>query len=326
VRAPFVIFAASIIAVAACGARSSLRVDDVREQHDAGVEEEDAHDAAPDVFDAPPDVFDAPPDVEPPFDAPDICADAGTTFIYVVSSEYVLYRFYPPEASFVEIGPIDCPAVGNATPFSMAVDRKGIAYVLYNDGELFRMSTAKPSACVPTGFVVNQDGFSSTFGMGFSANVTDPGETLYVASDTNAGPTGAPESLATIDTDTYQLSTVGQFSSVIGNAELTGAGDGSLYAFGIDQGPSGPILHLAQIDKPTAKIIDDTYLNLGTGGQNIVAWAFAYWGGDFYFFTSVGGGSSKVSRYHPGDTQAVDYATLGNTIVGAGVSTCAPQQ
>ena len=63
------------------------------------------------------------------------------------------------------------------------------------------------------------------------------------------------------------------------------------------------------------------------------AWAFAFWGGDFYTFTSppVAGscqsGTSIVSRVNPTDGSVVSpYATLGEQIVGAGVSTCAPQE
>ena len=67
----------------------------------------------------------------------------------------------------------------------MAVDRTGIAYVVFSpSGELFRVSTAT-AACEPTPFVSGQGGFSSTFGMGFSGD-TDGGETLYVAGDQNA--------------------------------------------------------------------------------------------------------------------------------------------
>jgi hypothetical protein len=60
-------------------------------------------------------------------------------------------------------------------------------------------------------------------------------------------------------------------------------------------------------------------------GQQDSAYAFAFWGGDFYFFTSMGGGSSTVTRYHPDDDSLKVVATLDRTIVGAGVSTCAPE-
>jgi hypothetical protein len=57
------------------------------------------------------------------------------------------------------------------------------------------------------------------------------------------------------------------------------------------------------------------------------AWAFAFWGGDFYFFTSVDGVSSTVGRFHPADGSFDPaYATLpSGAISGAGVTTCAPR-
>jgi hypothetical protein len=263
--------------------------------------------------DAPDDVVDAAPDVTPPND----CQDAGITYIYVMTEENALYRFYPPDLSFAQIGTIACPGAGSTQPFSMAVDRQGKAYVVFKDGRLYNVSTAT-AVCTPTSFQVGQGGFNPTFGMGFSSNKNDPGETLFVAE------AATTERLATIDTTTLALSIVGPFSSPLGKAELTGTGDARLFAFGV-QDPNPAIVgsHLAEIDKSTAAVISDTVLP--TVGVNIVAWAFAFWGGDFYFFTSKNAGLSTVTRYHPDDGTVADVATLGKTIVGAGVSTCAPQ-
>ena len=207
-----------------------------------------------------------------------------------------------------------------ATPYSMAVDRQGIAYVVYTDGELFRVSTLTAS-CKPTGFVVGQGGFSTEFGMGFSADVNDPGEKLFVAGN-------ASMELANIDTTTFKVTPIGTFSSPIGEAELTGTGGGDLFAFGLvlTNGMTSA-LHLAHIDKATANVIGDAFVTLQSGSAQIYDWAFAYWGGDFYFFTSTDGNTSIVSRYHPGGPLALPtVATLSTAIVGAGVSTCAPQQ
>ena len=54
-------------------------------------------------------------------------------------------------------------------------------------------------------------------------------------------------------------------------------------------------------------------------------WAFAFWGGDFYMFHAPNG-NSIVTRYRPSDDSLTQVATLPSIIVGAGVSTCAPQQ
>jgi hypothetical protein len=273
----------------------------------------------PDVFDAS-DAQDAPPDVP----VPTACEEAGITFVYVITEENDLFSFYPPTKAFTKIGTIQCNDPDNATPFSMAVDRAGTAYVVFNQGHLYKVSTLT-AKCSPTSFVKQQGGFNLTFGMGFSANTSDPGETLFVAGDTPAAST--PEPLATIDPTTFQLQQVGNFSHGIGNAELTGTGDGRLFAFGVEPGTSPVVLHLAEIEKDNANVVNDTFISLPSGGAGIVAWAFAYWGGDFYFFTSTTNGASSVDRYHPGDPPvAQHYADLGRTIVGAGVSTCAPQE
>jgi hypothetical protein len=327
VRAPFAIFAATILGVAACGARSQLRIDETRERADAGADA--PADAGPDVVDAPedapPDVFDAPPDVieEPP---PDECADAGTTYIYLITSENELARFYPPEGQVHIIGPISCPVTDpQDAPFSMAVDRAGTAYVLFNQGDLFRVNTGT-AACQATTFQKDQNGFH-TFGMGYSANVADAGETLYIASDFGGGVD--PERLGVLDTTLMVPTEVGQFDQMIGNAELTGSGDGHLYGFGIENINGQSFVHLAEIDKQTAGIIDDAFITLPSGNEQIDGWAFAFWGGDFYFFTSTQSmvQQSNIARYHPGDPpMATLVTTFGGTIVGAGVSTCAPQQ
>jgi hypothetical protein len=205
-------------------------------------------------------------------------------------------------------------------PFSMAVDRQGVAYVVFGDGELFRVSTLTAS-CKATGFVAEQNGFPPTFGMGFSANGNDPGETLYVAGAL-FDDAGTKSPLATIDTTTFALTTVSPFSQYIGDPELTGTADGRLFGFG----PGLPDSHVAEIEKATAKIKSDVHLQLNQSAAS--SWAFAFWGGDFYFFTLDDSGATIVHRYTPGATTAPPAVASIDTaiIVGAGVSTCAPSQ
>jgi hypothetical protein len=304
------IFAASIVAVTACGARTGLLLAEL----DAGTGGTGgtggvAPDAGPD---APPDVVDAPPDA-PPIDE---CADAGITFIYLIGLDNNLYRFDPPTLTTTRLGPIHCP--GGSSPNSMAVDRAGIAYVNFQDGNLFRVSTLTLS-CQPTGFKSGQNGFSPTYGMAFSADVSDPGEKLFVAS------IAPSQRLATIDTTTFKLSLVGMFDHAIGDSELTGTGSGELYAFGVNNNPG---IYLARLDKATAKVLNQSQLTLASGNAPISAWAFAYWSGDFYFFTSTNNVISSVSLYKPGSPLNLPLPVVTQitqtAIVGAGVSTCAP--
>jgi hypothetical protein len=258
----------------------------------------------------------APPiDSVEPGPLPQYCQGADATSIYVVTVENELLRFDPPSAAFTSIGPVDCPAQPGATPFSMAVDHLGTAYVVFDDGELFTVSTAS-AACSPTGAPVDMGTFTPTFGMGFSADADGTTETLYLAS------TSVPGTLGTLDTSTFAVHPVGAFSSNVGEAELTGTGNGRLFAFGVALGLDGA--HLAEIDTTDASVESDTIVPTPEGPS---AWAFAFWGGDFYFFTAVGGASSTVGRLHPADgTFDATYAKLpSGAVVGAGVSTCAPR-
>ena len=86
-----------------------------------------------------------PIDVSPPVDVANDCPDAGSTLVYVITYQNALMSFYPPTGTFKRIGTITCPTVPANTPYSMAVDRLGIAYVVFSDGELFRVSTADAS-------------------------------------------------------------------------------------------------------------------------------------------------------------------------------------
>jgi hypothetical protein len=272
-------FVATTLAVVACGARSELDL--------PGPEPADA--AAP------------------------TCEDGGVTFIYVVTEQGHLLSFYPPSGVFSLVGAVHCPVkTPGATPWSMAVDRGGTAYVVFDDGNLYRVST-NDASCEATSFVADQHGFL-TFGMGFSADMSDPGETLFVA---QSDLTHASQGLATLDTTTLALSFIGPFSSSLGRTELTGTGDGRLFGFSLDV--PGPGSHLSEIDKATAQVLSSTPLPVGDVND---AFACAFWGGSFYVFTAQG--ATTVTRYDPADQSLHAAGQSPETIVGAGVSTCAP--
>jgi hypothetical protein len=190
----------------------------------------------------------------------------------------------------------------------MAVDRSGSAYVLYDDGELFRVSLVT-ARCEPTAYTGTP---YVKFGMGFAGNADGTADTLYIA-PADAG------LLATIDLATFRVTTVGPFAAPKG--ELAGTGDGRLFTFYAIDGMASSAV--AQVDPTTARLVasdDLTGLPLGYG------WAFGYWGGDFYLFTTAAqGGPSTVTRFRPGDRSQETLASLPGEIVGAGVSTCAPQ-
>lgn len=257
---------------------------------------------------------DAPPDV--PEDVVPDCADPSSTFVYLVTSEQDLYSYNPATNAFVLRGFVDCPNPNGATPFSMGVDRKGTAYVLYNDGNLYRVST-KDASCEETDFVPGQLGFE-VFGMGFALDeVGGLTDSLYVAEISFGQPSMG---LGTIDTDSLELSYIGGFTNPPGNVlELTSSSDGNLYGYFLGIGGGGTVVEL---DKSDATILSQTFLPVG---EQASALAFAWWSGDFYVFTAPGGGSTTVTRYRPTDGTVSVVATLNRTVVGAGVSTCAPR-
>jgi hypothetical protein len=316
-------FCAALVPVlgVACGSKTGLLVPI---DQDSGVPVEAGPDTSIVDSSLPPeeDAAVAEEDALPPIDVhpppPNDCLDAGATLIYVITQNNTLYSFYPPTATFsTVIGNIACPST--STPFSMAVARNGVAYIVFYDGELFEVETQSATLpCVPTPFVMGQGGFAPRFGMGFSRDAVGTGETLYVASG-SSGMTGGPPQLARIDTTTFQLTVIGNLTPSIDDAELTGTGAGDLFGFYSTGNGSSAI---AQIDKGNAIVTGNAPL---PGVDQGNGWAFAYWGGDFYTFTGPSTASGTiVTRYRPSDHSIVQVAAIGELVVGAGVSTCAP--
>jgi len=160
----------------------------------------------------------------------------------------------------------------------------------------------------------------STFGMGFVANTGDAGETLFVAEANVTDPAQRnSKGLASIDTTSYRLDFVGPFSMTIAGPELTGTSDGTLFAFYTNQAGTGS--HILQVDKTSGNILQDFPLQVGAPDD---AYAFGFWGGDFWVFTS-GGTTTQVTQFDPTTSTETQATTFDDVIVGAGVSTCAPQ-
>lgn len=300
-------------ALVACGSRTGL----FAPEGDFATDDEDATvpgDGAPvgdgSVVDALP-----PLDATPPRDADqNDCPDGDATLIYVVTDQNELFSFYPPDGTFRQVGRIVCPSAPGTTPFSMAVDRQGAAYVVFNDGALYRVSTAT-AACVATSFVPAQLDFT-TFGMGFATDQAGPVERLFIAGD---GRSGSARGLATIDLPTFRVAPIGEFTPPIERAELTGTGDGRLFAFYTKNATAGSFV--GEVDMSSARVLAESRLGQVELGQG---WAFAFWGGDFYLFTAPDGAASRVTRFRPSDGSVTVVGSIATTIVGAGVSTCAP--
>jgi hypothetical protein len=244
--------------------------------------------------------------------SPTYCKDAGPTPIMVVTDQALLFRFDPPSRSFAPVAMLGCSTV--STPETMAVAHDGTAYVTYQDGTMYAVSP-QDASCAPTAFA---DGANNgRFGSCFAANPGGQGESFFLA-DGAIGPNGA---LLTVDRQSFAITEVGALSTNIGGVELTGTGDGRLFAFGNDLGVGTTGGNLAQLDPTGATVLSVKPLSLAVPS----GFAFAFWGGDFYFFTGNANGDSTVSRLAADGSFDGSYALLpGQNTVGAGVSTCAP--
>jgi hypothetical protein len=256
---------------------------------------------------------------------PGVCTEQ-TQAMYLFASTGVssaaLYKFVPATKALSMVGAVTCPTSGS--PFAMSVDRNGVAWALFDNGQLFELDT-KTAACTASGLLAGQQGFS-TFGMGFVADQQGgTTETLYI---TQADANPSDDQLGSIDTTQSPpvVSLVGHYnggmgkpSPLVGAADATGTGDGRLFGF-FHTTPT----QIAQIDKSTAQILGVASVPGVTIGA---AWAFAFWGGTFWLFTWDGFSptGSVLQQYDPTTQTVTTVSTgIGFVVVGAGVSTCAP--
>lgn len=197
----------------------------------------------------------------------------------------------------------------------MSVDRNAVAWVLYTSGELFRVETAK-GTCQTTTFQPDQSGFQ-LMGMGFVANDRlSQLDTLFVAG--GAGPNmGEGSRLGTVDMKTLSITPV---QPLTGWPELTGTGLADLWGFYPDTTPP----KVAKINKQTGA--EEMAYPLATLQGTPAAWAFAFWGGDFWVFLMRTDDMDTTVYRVDGKTGEMTPAlkNTGRRIVGAGVSTCAP--
>ncbi len=257
------------------------------------------------------------------------CASGAGSFIYVISDENDLYTFdptqFPSAGAFSLVGNVACDMSGVN---SMAVDRSATAWVNFNDGKIFQVTTTAPITCTPTTFAAGQGGFSNALGMGFSVDSSGSNDETFYVSD-NGGPGGdcnasSPSSgcmgkgLGTIDTTTMILTPLGPYTGALPATTPSSPGP----AKGTFSGSSPPPPdRTARSTRRPARRASPTSLptvNAANGG-----YAFSFWGGDFYFYTAPSN-ETKVTHLETSTGTTTTSPELSFTIVGAGVSTCAP--
>jgi hypothetical protein len=256
------------------------------------------------------------PDIEVPLD----------DGIFVLSGDAELWKYFPMSNTFELLGDLNCPGLFNST-FSMAVDRLGFAWVQFTDGNLRKVPVTDVSMCEDAGYIPGQQGVQN-FGMAFVSNSqSDACDRIYGNTYDGLGPFAEGPNLGdfiTIDPVNQQLAKLGKTN--FNGAEVTGTGDGRAFVFG-GNNPS----KLVELDKTDGSVVD--LLPLGTLEINNGAFAFAFFAGDFYFFTDSNNDftNSEVTHldYDDSDNNGIQDLTLLTDdaplqIVGAGVSTCAP--
>jgi len=278
------------------------------------------------------DVVEEEPGLElPPFARPE-CSQEAASAIHLVDDEAQLYRFTPEDLALRHMGELYCPVVGGGPhypliPMSMSVDRNAVAWVLYTNGRLY-LANLEGEDCLETAFVPNQHGFD-TFGMGFASDGPDtPEETLFVMTGSYDDAEGDHE-LGWIDTATLDLEPIGPGP---GRAELTGNGLGELWGFF----PRSEPMSIQQLSRDTGETLQRFEFTIDRASlpectQDVclappVAWDFAFWGGRFYLFVKFQEApSTNVYVYTPSTGEILEILSdIGFTVVGAGVSTCAP--
>jgi hypothetical protein len=154
--------------------------------------------------------------------------------------------------------------------------------------------------------------------MGFSTTTAGGDvDELYVAGGPDPTTAAGNATLHKLDVGQYTATPLG---NVDGQPELTGNANAELWGF--FPAASGP--HIEQINKTNGTAISSSPLPASMSGQP-AAWAFAFYGGDYYVFLKKMTDSSTIV-YEVSSTGALVGMTSapGRTIVGAGVSTCAP--
>ena len=237
------------------------------------------------------------------------CVEASQ-WIYTVDTSGMLSRFDPATLTFTDIGILNCGQ--SSSPNSMAVDQNAIAWVAYQDGELFKVDTST-GKCSATTFQPDQHGLK-VFGMGFVFDSSTGLDTLYIAGGEMVS--AQASTLATVSFPSLVVTPVGSVSA--GFPELAGTGDGELWGFiPGDVSRSGEATMLRLDPASGATLEQYAYPSI----YDSSSWAMKFWGGDFWIF--IGNSIYRVSRATP-DVIQLAVPNSGYWIVGAGVSTCAP--
>lgn len=198
--------------------------------------------------------------------------------IYLISDDGEIWTYDPDgdEYEFV-VGPV----CAGATPYSMAVDTAGVAWInLIDSMGVMNLDLLDPGGCTESPYVRTNPDFG-LFGMSFASNsATDFCSDLYVMTysgdgEFNEGPDlGLLGVIDPASGDIRELATTN-----FDGGELTGTGDGRLFGFAGDD----PV-KLVEYDRATGALLDTIEL---TGVQKTNASAAAFYAGDIWLFVEA---------------------------------------
>ncbi|MBP6633139.1 MAG: hypothetical protein KA297_27210 [Kofleriaceae bacterium] len=253
------------------------------------------------------------------------CEAQGVELVYVIDKVNTLHAFDPralPGEEFRRIGTLTCAA--GDSPFSMTVDRRGVGWVLYNSGRLFRVSVVT-GACLRE--VTLDESVPTLFGQAFVRDVSaaPPLEVLMISVNDDR-----PSSrLGALDLSRRPASwrAIGPLpAGWIYTPDLTTTADGRLFAYVppavSTPGDAGLVQELSpRTGKPVSRA-----MKIATGGEagSARAWALAHWGGTFYVFLTLDEDTRVYAVDRKTRASRLVRSGLPVPILGAGVSTCAP--
>ena len=248
-------------------------------------------------------------------DAPGGGCPKGAERVYVIDQfSNKISSFDPSTKTFVDLGALPCQTMPGATPFSMGVDRTAVAWVLYNSGELFHVELLNALQCQKTSWA-GANGLH-VFGMGFSTDTAGGStDSLFVGGGASQGLSSY--TLAKLDTSSMTAKTIATEPDL---PEMTGNSKGELWGYWAELNPP----KVVQFDKTTGAALQ-SFPQPSLVGTN-TGYAFAHWGGDYWIFLIKNMEPSSSVYQMDGKTGMLVSTTPapGRTIVGAGVSTCAP--
>lgn len=238
--------------------------------------------------------------------------------ILVLNHNGDAFRFDPVTYAFVPQALPACDVRANAEAFSMSRSRDGRTWRLYESGQLMVHPKADGGVCTQTPWEPGTAG-AELFAMAF---VASPGaaERLFLAG--NEAPSWGRKPAVLMDMAPEDLVPTVRCTLPSG-PELTGSGDGRLWAFLPFEAP--PLL--VAVDPATGALHDRLPLPELAGVP--AAWSFAFHSGYIFIFlersTDFSTGVYRVDpRVNPPVLEQVVPHNTTLSIVGAAVSTCAP--